>query len=68
MTYTGLYVELSMDLGLENNGEYIVPWGRLQTSSARKDIVDAMRSVEEGGANLAERFGIWCNEQTKQYA
>jgi NAD(P)-dependent dehydrogenase (short-subunit alcohol dehydrogenase family) len=32
--YTELYAGLSTDIGLENNGAYVIPWGRVRSEEA----------------------------------
>ncbi|KAM0803485.1 hypothetical protein BDR22DRAFT_838836 [Usnea florida] len=66
--YTALWTGLSVDITQENNGGYIIPWGRLQKSSPRKDIVLAMKDEKDGGSAAAARFWDWCDQETKQYA
>lgn len=66
--YTALWTGLSADITAENNGGYIIPWGRLQRSSPRKDIVLAMKDEKDGGSAVASKFWDWCDQQTKQYA
>lgn len=45
--YTELYAGLSDELAKETGGCYVLPWGRVQTAP-REDLVDAMKSKEEG--------------------
>ena len=66
--YTELYAGLSPDVTVEENGSYILPWGRLQKANPRKDIITAMKREEEGESAIAQKFRDWCDEQTKQYA
>ena len=64
--YTELYAGLSQEITAKENGAYIIPWGRLQKSTPRKDIIAA---VEGKGAepSVAEKFWNWCEERTDQY-
>ena len=66
--YTELWAGLSPEITAKDNGGYIIPWGRLQQSSPRKDIVEAMKDPKDGGSSVAERFWEWCEEQSRQYA
>ncbi|RDH18155.1 NAD(P)-binding protein [Aspergillus niger ATCC 13496] len=50
--HTVLYAGLSGELGLENNGAYVVPWGRLHDAVA-PTLLDAMKRKEEGGTGRA---------------
>jgi hypothetical protein len=53
--YTELWAGLSPELTIEMNGAYVIPWGRLHPSP-RKDLLDALKSVEGGGTGLADEF------------
>lgn len=65
--YTELYCGLSDELTLEkNSGGYMLPWGRIHPSP-RQDLLDAMKSKDEGGTGRAEEFWNWCDEQVTQY-
>lgn len=66
--YTALYAGLSSDIKVGDNGGYIIPWGRIQKSSPRKDIIHAIKSEKEGGGDVAAKFWTWCEGQTEQYA
>ncbi|KAI0181135.1 hypothetical protein GGR52DRAFT_577747 [Hypoxylon sp. FL1284] len=63
---TPLYAGLSADVGLETNGYYIVPWGRISTNM-RQDLVDATKSVDEGGSDRMADFWEFYEEKTRQY-
>lgn len=65
--YTELYAGLSPDITAADNGGYVIPWGRIQRSSHRKDILLAIKDKEEGGSALASRFWTWCEEQVEKY-
>ncbi|GKT46791.1 putative oxidoreductase [Colletotrichum spaethianum] len=67
--YTELYAGLSPDISLENNGAYVIPWGRIRSEEncPRKDIVNAMKSEAEGGLGYATKFWDWCEEQWKPF-
>ena len=64
--YTELWAGLSEDLTMNEAGSYILPWGRLHPWP-RKDLVEALRSVEEGGTGQAKRFVEWCEQQVIGY-
>jgi len=53
---TELYAGLSGEIGVGENGRYIIPWGRLQEGSPRGEIIEAMKGEEDGGRGVAERF------------
>jgi NAD(P)-dependent dehydrogenase (short-subunit alcohol dehydrogenase family) len=65
--YTELWAGLSQDVKCEDGGRCAVPWGRWHTSP-RKDILESLKTKEEGGTGLAAEFWEWCEEQTKEYA
>jgi hypothetical protein len=64
--YTKLWAGLSPELTMEMNGGYVIPWGRIHPSP-RKDLLDALKSVEEGGTGQAGEFQAWCKKQTEMY-
>lgn len=61
--YTMLYSGLSPDITMEQNGAYIMPWGRIMDLKKwpRKDI---LKTIEEQGPR---RFWDWCEEKAKPY-
>lgn len=63
--YTELYAGLSPELTMENQGDYIMPWGRVQEKTPRQDFLDAAKPVDEGGQGLGAKFWDWCEEQWK---
>ncbi|KAK7715191.1 hypothetical protein SLS64_003889 [Diaporthe eres] len=60
--YTELYAGFSPDITLENNGAYILPFGRVQPEEqiGRPDILAKLKSEED---NLGENFWKWCEDQ-----
>lgn len=71
--YTELWAGLSEELGIEDGGKYVVPWGRVHPSP-RADLVDAMESREEGeegregeGKGVAREFVEFCERVTRDY-
>ncbi|OJJ65081.1 hypothetical protein ASPSYDRAFT_75516 [Aspergillus sydowii CBS 593.65] len=63
---TELYAGLSPDINLENNGCYVIPWGRIHTTVA-PHLRNAMRVKDLGGTVKAEQFWEFCEEKTKGY-
>ncbi|KAI1773060.1 NAD(P)-binding protein [Hypoxylon cercidicola] len=59
--YTMLFAGLSPDVGLERNGAYVLPFGRLQEKCTRRDIVKA---IEDG---KAQEFWKWCEKVYESY-
>jgi NAD(P)-dependent dehydrogenase (short-subunit alcohol dehydrogenase family) len=53
--YTLLWTGLSPEVTLEKNGGYVIPWGRIH-SGPRQDLLDALKSVDEGGTGQAGEF------------
>lgn len=50
--YTEIWAGLSPDLTVEME-HYLIPWGRVH-QSPRQDLLDALKSVEEGGNRASE--------------
>lgn len=65
--YTELWCGLSPDVTMEDGGKNAIPWGRWHPSP-RLDILESLKSKEEGGTGLAAEFWDWCEEQTKPFA
>lgn len=67
--YTELYVGLSLDITLEKNGAYVIPWGRLRPDEAcpRKDIIHAMAPEEQGGLGYTKKLWEWCELKWKPF-
>ncbi|KAI9791486.1 MAG: hypothetical protein M1816_003830 [Peltula sp. TS41687] len=64
--YTELWAGLPPDLTMEMNGSYVIPWGRAHPSP-RKDLLDALKTVDEGGTGQAGEFREWCEKQVTEY-
>jgi hypothetical protein len=64
--YTALWAGFSNDLALEDGGKFVVPWGRLH-QNARDDLMEAMKSVEDGGTGIAEKFMEFCSKQITEF-
>ena len=64
--YTELWAGLSPQLTMEHNGQYVIPWGRVH-SSPRKDLVEALKSKDDGGTGRAAEFREWCAEMTAEF-
>nr|POE90118.1 putative oxidoreductase [Quercus suber] len=65
--YTNIWAALSPELTIEDGGKYILPWGRVHPSP-RKDIVDAMKTKEQGGTGEATVFVDYCKRRTAEFA
>ena len=64
--YTELWAGLSEGLGMESNGECVVPWGRIHPGP-REDLLTALKSSDEGGSGKAKKFWNWCEEKIADY-
>lgn len=65
--YTELFCAVDASLTVEgDSGGYVIPWGRLHTAP-RQDLLDALKSKEDGGTGHAEAFWDWCQEQVKEF-
>lgn len=59
--YTMMFSGFSEDVGLDKNGVYILPFGRVQEKNVRGDIVKA---IEEG---KPKEFWEWCERMYEPY-
>lgn len=65
--YTELWAGISQEVTCEDGGRFALPWGRWHPSP-RKDILQSLKTKEEGGTGLAAKFWDWCEEHSKDYA
>jgi len=61
-----LWAGFSEEMKMVRGGAYILPWGRIHLSP-RSDLLDALKSVENGGTGRAQEFAEWCEKQVAQY-
>ena len=61
--YTELWAGLSEDLGIEDGGKYVVPWGRVHPGP-RPDLLAPMKPREDGGTGVAALFVEYCEKET----
>ncbi len=64
--YTELWAGLSADLGIQDGGKYVVPWGRLHPCP-RPDLMAALTTRENGGTGVAARFLEYCEKLTADF-
>ncbi|EED22799.1 steroid dehydrogenase, putative [Talaromyces stipitatus ATCC 10500] len=64
--YTELWAGLSPDLKIEDNGKYVVPWGRLHPNP-RQDLLATMKSKDEGGNGVAAIFLEFADKQIADF-
>ena len=64
--YTELWAGVSPTITTEDNGGYVIPWGRMHFGE-REDLLDALKTVKEGGTGQAAEFSKWCRDQTARY-
>ncbi len=64
--YTELWAGLSGDLGIQDGGKYVVPWGRLHPCP-RPDLIAALKSREDGGTGVAALFLEFCEKLTADF-
>ncbi|KAK6438610.1 hypothetical protein LTR95_005182 [Oleoguttula sp. CCFEE 5521] len=64
--YTELWAGLSDDLTLENNGSYVVPWGRLHPAP-RADMAGPVKELLENDSGVAADFRDFCDAATVKY-
>jgi NAD(P)-dependent dehydrogenase (short-subunit alcohol dehydrogenase family) len=60
--YTELYTGLSDEFTMKDIGCLVLPWGR-KHPAPRRDLLECMKTGEEGGTGLAREFVDWCQEQ-----
>lgn len=68
--YTELFAALAPEVAeMKWNGSYVIPFGRLRKDedSHRKDIVHAMKPLQEGGLGYATKFWEWCEEKGQEF-
>jgi NAD(P)-dependent dehydrogenase (short-subunit alcohol dehydrogenase family) len=64
--YTELWAGLSPELNMNNNGGYVIPWGRVH-SAPNEELLKEMGRKENGEGGVAKEFWDWCEEQTLKY-
>ncbi|KAF2870235.1 hypothetical protein BDV95DRAFT_575341 [Massariosphaeria phaeospora] len=64
--YTELWAGLSEEVTTQHGGRFAVPWERWHPDP-RKDVLESLKTREEGGTGGAAEFWDWCEEQTKAY-
>ena len=64
--YTGLWCGLSPELEMEDNGSYILPWGRRHPGPLQ-ELLKELKSTEEGGTGKARQFAEWCKKKTDEF-
>jgi NAD(P)-dependent dehydrogenase (short-subunit alcohol dehydrogenase family) len=64
--YTELWSGLSEELGIEDGGKYVLPWGRVHPSPM-PDLLAAMKTKEDGGTGVAALFVDYCENQTAEF-
>lgn len=66
--YTELYAGLSKEISMEHNGCYILPFGRVaEEKNMKQDLLDVIKSDEEGGSGKAMEFWNYCDITTREY-
>lgn len=64
--HTNLWAAFSESVTMSDGGSYIIPWGRWHPGQ-REDIVQGLKSKEDGGTGRAIEFWDWCEEQAKPF-
>jgi NAD(P)-dependent dehydrogenase (short-subunit alcohol dehydrogenase family) len=64
--YTMLWCGVSGDVKLNDGGKYAIPWGRWHPAP-RKDILESLKTKNEGGTGVAKAFWEWCEKEAKEY-
>ncbi|EXJ70452.1 uncharacterized protein A1O5_06521 [Cladophialophora psammophila CBS 110553] len=63
--YSELYAAFSPQLKAENNGGYVMAWGRI--ADLPEDITKGLKSRAEGGSGAAKMFLDYCARETKDF-
>jgi retinol dehydrogenase-12 len=63
--YTELFAGLSPDVKLEDNGKFIIPWGRF--GDVPGPVAAGLKAKEEGGSGKAELLWEYCDEHCKAF-
>ncbi|KAI1102528.1 hypothetical protein F4804DRAFT_312796 [Jackrogersella minutella] len=63
--YTNLFAAFSDEITLAQSGSHIAPWGMMWKVS--KEMVDASKTIAEGGTGIARQFWAWTEEQVRIY-
>lgn len=64
--YTELFAALSPDIGIENNGAYIYPWGRVGGLN-KLDAAVKPKDDTVNGSGRAQLFWEWTENTTKAW-
>lgn len=64
--HTELYAGLSPDISLQNNGCYVIPFGRIHDNVAER-LLTAMKVEENGGTGRAKEFWGFCESRVSDY-
>lgn len=64
--YTELWAGLSTELKMENNGGYVIPWGRIHPSPSLV-LAGEMGKKENGENGVGKDFWDWCKKNTEKY-
>ncbi|KAF2727771.1 short-chain dehydrogenase [Polyplosphaeria fusca] len=64
--YTELWAGITNEIGIGDQGCYILPWGR-KHPAPRPDLLDSLKSKEEGGTGRADEFAEWSEDQIRQF-
>jgi hypothetical protein len=60
--YSELFAACSTELKAENNGGYILAWGRIAELPGY--INDGLRNETQGGTGASEKFVNYCERET----
>ncbi|PYI27867.1 NAD(P)-binding protein [Aspergillus indologenus CBS 114.80] len=65
--HTALFAAVAEELDKpDNNGAYVIPWGRLHPGVA-PNLARHLAPAEEGGTGRAGEFWKWCAERTRDF-
>ena len=64
--HTNLWCGLAPEIGVEDGGRYVMPWGRWHPGQ-REDVVRGMKSRDEGGTGDALALWEWCEKKVSGF-
>lgn len=65
--YTGLWAAFSPEVKCGDGQKFIIPWGRFN-NNPNKELLASLKTEEEGGTGLAQKFWDWCEAHSRDYA
>ncbi|KAM0350994.1 hypothetical protein ACHAPU_002772 [Fusarium lateritium] len=64
--YSELWAGVGTEVTLEDGGRFGIPWGRWHPSP-RKDLLQSLKSKDNGGSGIAAELWDWCDGKTSEF-